>query len=70
MRKEYTLFKRKRKIGTVWYFYYRENNKRKAQSTGKKTKWEAEIYVKEYFNHAKKSANLLTIKEYASQYYV
>jgi len=49
MKEEYRLFKRKK--SKVWYFYYNEGNNRIYKSTGKRLKYEAENYIKEFLEY-------------------
>ena len=67
MRHDYTLFKRKGQ--KTWYFYhYAEGNKRKARSTGKTLKYEAEQEANKFLNSGK-SQNI-TLKEFARDFFI
>lgn len=71
MKLQYGLFKRKRKKGTVWYFWYWANNKRIYKSTGKPTKWEARQYVEEYLQKGEVNlGQIITLKEYTKDFFI
>ncbi|MCF7914717.1 MAG: site-specific integrase [Spirochaetaceae bacterium] len=69
-RKDYVLFKRKRKKATYWYFYYWEGNKRIVKSTGKTVKWQAEKKAEDILNTRIDLPKNLTLKEYASPFFI
>ena len=70
MRHRYGLFKRRRKGGIVWYFWYHdEQGNRQHKSTGKKTKWEAEQFVDNWLATSEEP-NKITLEEYAKDFYI
>jgi len=73
MKHDYTLSKRykdtKGKKGVVWFFYfYDENLKRIAKSTGTNKKYEAEEFAKSFLK--KDDRSQITLKEYTSLFFV
>ncbi len=69
MREKYGLFKRKRKKGNVWYFWYYEGLRRKTKSSGKNNKYEAKIYAEEYLKTRYQIRPGMTLGEYAEPYF-
>ncbi len=70
MRHEYGLFKRKRKAGSSWYFwFYDQNGIRQHKSTGRKKKYEAEQYAQQFLVLSK-SPKPIRLDEYAKDFYV
>jgi len=70
MRRDFTLFKRKKKKGYIWYYAYWDGDKRLAKSTGKTTKLEAEIYARENMLKLIKPTGQKTLREYADKYFI
>jgi len=66
---EYGLFKRQRKKGYVWYFWYWKDGVRKYQSTGKTNKKEAGLYA-EIFLNAKAPKQIPTLARYTRDFYI
>jgi len=72
MRHEYTLFKRykdsKNRKGVTWFFYYYDQNgKRVARSTGKSLKGEAEEVAKEFVKE--QTSTTITLTEYTKTFF-
>lgn len=73
MRNEYTLFKRykdtKNKKYPVWFFYYYdESGKRKAKSTGKSTKYEAQEIAEKFLYE--NTSGTRTLEDYTRTFFV
>ena len=70
MRHRFGVFKRKRKNGIVWYFwYYDKDGNRQHKSTGQKTKWEAGQFAETWLSSQNQKKKIL-LEEYAKDYYV
>src|SRR6056297_293245 len=69
MRNQWGLFKRKRKRGVVWYYwYYDDKGVRRHQSTGKSVKWQAEEYVGDRFAQTSTNPDI-TLREFAEDFF-
>jgi integrase len=69
MKKSWGLFRRKRKKGYIWYYwYYDEKGVRHHQSTGKSVKWKAERYVQDLFSETSTNPNI-TLNEFATGFF-
>lgn len=69
MRNQWGLFKRKRKKGVVWYYwYYNEKGVRQHQSTGKSVKWQAEEYIEDRFAQASTNPNI-TLRDFTTDFF-
>jgi integrase len=69
MKREWGLFKRKRKKGFVWYYwYYDENGVRQQKSTGKSLKHEAIDYVEDQFSETSTNPHI-TLQEFAEGFF-
>jgi integrase len=73
MKNEYTLFKRfkdaKNKKGIVWYFYYYDDNeKRIAKSTGLSTKYKAIEYAEIFLST--KNSKITTLFDFTTNFFV
>ena len=66
MRHEFTLFRRKGQ--KVWYFYYYEGSKRKARSTGKTLKYEAEQETHKFLTSGENQN--ITLEEFTKDFFV
>nr|BDD43742.1 hypothetical protein 2 [bacterium] len=71
MKEDYGLFKRKRKKGIVWFFWYWEGERRIYKTTGKRVKWEANKVAKAFIEKKKeKDVPHPTFRQYADPYFV
>ena len=69
MKYEYGLFKRQRKKGYVWYFWYWKDNKRIYRSTGKTNKKEAGFYA-ENFLGSQTPKQISTLSRYTRDFFI
>ena len=71
MKQKYGLFRRQRKRGSVWYFWYWKDNKRISKSSGQRTKWEAKVFVEQYLKETDQGIRPnITLSEYAQDFFV
>ncbi len=70
MKQKYGLFKRKRKKGIIWYYwFYDEDGNRQHKSTGQSTKWEAKQCV-EALPDLAQGKKQITLEDYAQVFYI
>jgi len=70
MKQKYGLFKRKRKKGIIWYYWFYDNNgNRQHKSTGQNAKWEAKQFV-EALPDLTQGKKQITLEEYAQEFYI
>ena len=69
MIEKYGLFKRKRKKGIVWYFWYYSGQHRINKSTGQRNKYEAKIYAERFLKQKYSIKAKLSLGEFAEPYF-